>query len=148
MTIAFSKTLANAMWGFTGGTNFRTLMNGGFLTVYSGTRPASPEAAETGNMLLNITSDGVDGLLRFQTAGDISDGVIAKLETEAWDGTVSNSGAATWFRFYGPDHVTGASTIGFCFDGTVGVDLLLPTSSLVQGDPSTVDIFSLALNVG
>lgn len=95
----------------------------GVMAIYTGSQPASADAAETGTLLCLITKDGeaftagnpTNGL----NFGSVSNNVVSKSEGETWSGKVLVDGVAGWFRFYDNNHVTGASTTANRFDGSI-----------------------------
>lgn len=99
-----------------------TLLNSGFVDIYSGTQPATADTAISGNTLgatlvLNSTacSSVVSGVATF---GSITS------DTDA-DATIT----ATWARFTKSDHTT------VVFDGSVGTataDVILSSTAIVQ----------------
>lgn len=155
MAITFSKTLANLILGFTGGSDFKTALGTGFLEIYSGTRPANPETDEDGagqvKLVIITNASGATGVT-FEDASAVGDGVISKTAAEVWSGTVLASGLASWFRFYAAGHDTGADTTHSRFDGSCGSagteDLVLANATLASGATLTIDVFNVALPVG
>ena len=105
------------------------LCNNGAIKIYSGTQPASPDTALSGNTLLATLTFGatafgaaVAGVL---TANAISSGVAAA------------TGTATFARIYESD---GATPLADITVGTSGADLNLSTISIVAG--ATVSVSS------
>lgn len=145
------------MLGYTSGSSFKALMDGGFLGIYGGTRPANPETVEGSTALVIITKDSVafdaSHDLNFEDAAAVGDGVVSKLSTEIWSGVVAaGGGTATWFRFYASDDAVGASTTKKRFDGSCGSagteDLVLANSALVAAATLTIDTFNVGLPIG
>jgi hypothetical protein len=126
-----------------GTSSLETLLNGGFLDIYSGGQPSSADGVETGALLAGVfTTSGTAGL-QFGTSGSAA---LSK-SAPVWSGTCSTGGVAGWFRFYGPLKLTGADTAGTSvrFDGAIGtvtqstVDLVLTNTTLAVGDPVIID---------
>jgi hypothetical protein len=119
-----------------------------FLYIYSGTVPATADAAAlTANHLCTIsTEDSENVSLEFAapTAGTIS-------MTGVWSGEVATSGTATFFRLVGncsseTDGLSqmNAGSSAYCIQGTVGVsgcDLNLVSTALVSGNTQTIEYF-------
>lgn len=84
-----------------------TLLNNGYLRLYSGTKPATADTALSGNTLLAELRFGATAF------GATSAGVMTANAITA-DSSADNSGTATWFRALKSD---GTSAI---LDGTVG----------------------------
>lgn len=133
----------------TGG-SFRDLFRNCVLRVFSGGQPSSADSAETGTVLLELTLDGgsfsggnfANGL----TWGDPSGGIIAKSSDESWKGVGLTNGIMGWFRLYGNDLTTGASTTAMRIDGTVatsGGQLTVATTTVTQGATSSLDAVTL-----
>lgn len=79
--------------------SFKGLFTGGFIDIYTGTQPASPNtgAGTVGaTKLCTVYSDGASAGLNFAAAA--TDGVLSKLGTETWSGTMLANGQAGWFR--------------------------------------------------
>lgn len=100
-----------------------TLCNSGFIEVYSGSRPATPDTALSGNTLLATLTfsatafpAGANGVL---TANAITSGTAVATNT------------AAWARVYKSDTTT---VIGDCNCGTSGSDINFPTLSFVTGE--------------
>lgn len=88
-------------------TALATLLDGGFLDIYSGVQPASPDIALTGQVLL--------ASLQFGTpAFGAADEGVALSELITGDGDAPASGTATWYRCYKADHASPMQ------DGSVG----------------------------
>jgi hypothetical protein len=97
------------------------LANSGYIRIYDGTQPATPETS---------TSDTLLAELRFASTafGSASGGIItANAITD--DSDINASGTAAWFRVLKSDGTT------VLWDGTVGTsgaDMILATVALVQ----------------
>lgn len=127
--------------------SLREALNGGFLELYSGTEPATADAAvPVGTLLLRIYSDGTSAALNL--AATAVDGFIEKSTSETWSGTVITDGKATWFRFVGPSDGAGASTTAPRLQGSVaraGGDLNISVVDLVSGAPQAINYFTVAI---
>jgi hypothetical protein len=140
MAFRISKGLRTAMLG-TGG--FKAAMNGGFMDIYSGSQPSTPEDTETGTKLVSVGTASMNW-------GTAASGIIDKDGTSSWAGTCSVAGVAGWFRFYGPTKLTGADTAGtgLRFDGAIGSvsgEIIMTPTTLALNAP--VIINSLALEI-
>lgn len=161
MAPRFSLGLANVMLGATVGGHtgapFKTVMDLGFIYIYSGTQPLTPELAASANgsvQLCKITLVGEATGLSFEAVNYIAAGQISKSTSATWQGTVSATGTAAWFRFvdHGDDpNVAATAGDKIRFDGSVGTtsssDLQLTTTALVLGAPLTIDSFDVTLPV-
>lgn len=129
------------------GTGFADLFLNGVLRIFSGSAPATADAAETGTLLAEITNNGdafTSGQdaagLRFSTA---TAGVVGIASGQVWkDNSCDNTGTAGYFRLYANTVVTGSSTSairaqGTC--GTSGADMNMSSTSITQAAPLTID---------
>ncbi len=127
--------------------SLKAALAAGFLELYSGAEPASPDlAAPAGAFLLRIYSDGSSAGLNLAAAA--VDGFIEKASGETWTGTVIETGTATWFRFVGAGDTGAASTTAPRLQGSVaraGGDLNISSVDLVAGAPQAVNFFTIAL---
>ena len=87
-TGARNKVLDNGSW--------KALFAAGFLKIYTGAEPASPDDAVTGTLLCTISiSSGGTGV-NFDTAA--AAGVLSKAPAEVWSGVNAATGTAAYFR--------------------------------------------------
>jgi hypothetical protein len=142
MALRLSTGLRTGMAGTLG---LKTMLDGGFMDIYSGGQPTGPDYAETGVKLVRIsTASGTastDGLL-FGTQGA---GLLPK-SAGVWSGVVTAAGVAGYFRFYGTAGTSGSSASEKRIDGNVGVsgsDMVLANTSLALGATLTIDTFTL-----
>jgi hypothetical protein len=107
--------------------------DGGTLSLYDGTQPATPETAVTTQVLLAVLTLGTP-------AFGSATGGVATANAITGDAAANATGTATWFR--------GKRSGGqVCGDGSVdetgGVaDLLLDNKDLVLGQPVNVTSFT------
>jgi hypothetical protein len=122
-------------------------LDGGFLYLFSGTVPATPDAATGASTLLatlSVDDDGTTGLTFAAPTG----GSMAKTSSENWEGTVLANGTVTYARFCASgDDGTGASSTAPRLQltvGTAGAELNLSSVVLATGgDPVKVGGFSV-----
>ena len=97
------------------------LANNGFIDVYAGTQPATPETAPGSTALATFVLPAI-------FAASVTGGVItANAITSV---TIANTGVAAWFRCWESDHATPL------YDGLVGTsgsDMNLNSTSLSAG---------------
>ena len=134
------------------GHSLRDIFKYAVLNIYSGSRPASPEAIEAGTLLCTITESsgafvaGADanGLL-FDA---VADGVLSKDAAQTWSGSCVNTGTATWARLYDNAYDTGADAgeayIRLDMDVGLAGDLVMGTS-FVSGTTKTIDSFDITV---
>lgn len=116
MAARLSTGLVNALMGTD---SFRECFALGFIDVYSGTQPTSPDDASGGTPLVTLSSGGTGTGLSWEAAA--VSGVLSKLSSETWQGTVAADGVAGWFRLRAAGD-TGllASTTAKRYDGAIG----------------------------
>jgi len=155
-TLAASEAFpeAGCVLSCTGG-SLKDLFKDGVIRIYSGTIPATADAAITGTLLAEIsvgslafTPGSFDNGLEF---GDAVLGVIAKATGETWSGVASATGTATHYRFVGNATDAGAlSTVLPRIQGTVGVgtsyDLNISSTSITAAETVTISSFSYTLS--
>ena len=108
-----------------------TRLNNGYLRIYTGSQPATPETAASGTLLAD---------LRFgATSGTVSGGIFtANAITQ--DTSADATGTAGWFRCFQSDGTTVE------FDGLAGAELVLDNYDIVAG--GTVSITALTYTLG
>lgn len=134
------------------GGSFQTVFADGVLEIYSGSQPATADAAESGTKLVRITlASGafVGGVATNGLEFDpILSGIISKASDEVWSGVGLATGTAGWFRFYANDYDTGADETAVRFDGAVGTSgaqLNLSSVSIAAGATITIDSLAVTL---
>lgn len=144
MTIKFSTGLRNKMLD-TG--SFKATMALGFLKLYTGAEPASPDDAATGTLLCTISvASGATGL---SMAASAVSGSLAKA-AEVWSGVNAASGTVGYWRFVAAGDTGASSTTQARVQGSVGTsgaDLNLSNLSLTSGATQTIDYASFTLPV-
>ena len=152
MAIKVSTGLKRQMLGSVLGSVTDTIsLAAGVLRVYSGTQPATADAAVTGTLLLQVTVGSgafVHGVTTNGLDFELSGTTLVKSTSEVWSGIGLAAGTAGWFRFCGnPSDAGGSSTTLPRIDGRVatsGAELNLSNLSIQVGATTTVDSFSLA----
>ena len=134
MTIRLSTGLRNALIGTGGG--LAAVFANGIIEVYSGSQPASADAAP---------GSATNGLTWAAAAA----GAVTK-STDNWQFTGVAAGTAGWFRLKGNAVDAGAlSTTLPRLDGSIansGGDMNLSNTSIAVGSPNTVDVFSVTMS--
>jgi hypothetical protein len=144
MSLRFSTGSIN---GFLNDKGIKEQFDAGFIDVYTGAPPATPDAAPTGTKLGTYTKDGdgVTGLLF--DAPTVK--VLSKKSTETWRLTGVAVGTAGWFRLRQPSDTGVLSTTEKRIDGVVaktGGDLNMTNTSVTVGSPHTLDVFNIGVN--
>lgn len=145
MTTRLSTGLRNNLAGTTG---FAATFANGVIEIYSGTQPASADAAVTGTLLGTVTlgsgaftpGSPTNGLT-FDVAAN---GAVSK--SGVWSFAGVAAGTAGWFRLKanGADAGAVSNTLPR-LDGSIatsGADLNLSNISIAVGAPTTVDSFT------
>lgn len=112
------------------------VLNSGFLRIYSGTRPATPDTALSGNTLLAELTFGA-------TAFAAASGGTKTANAIGSDTSADATGTATFFRAFKSDGTTAV------VDGTVGTsgtDAIINSTSIVAA--TTVACTSMVLTAG
>ena len=119
--------------------SLQELLAGGTIRIYSGNQPSDADSAETGTLLVTISTLNL---------GPVVSGTVSKLASETWSGTAGASGTAGYFRFYSSDIDTGADATSVRLDGTVGTSgatLNLSSTNIVSGATVTIDTFQITM---
>lgn len=143
MPIQISTGAANAVLA-TG--SLRTTFAAGFLRIYTGSAPATADAAVTGTLLCTISVNSSGTGVNFDTAA--AAGVLAKAPAEVWSGVNAATGTAGYFRHTAAGDTGALSTTQSRIQGNVGVtgsDLNLTSVSLVNAATQTIDFYTVAM---
>lgn len=143
---------ATTLVGVSGG-SLADIFRCGVIDIYSGSQPASADAAETGTKLLRfslasgavVAGVGTNGLLFEDSA---SDGEIEKSTAQVWSGVGLAAGTAGWARLYDNSITTGASTTACRIDmncSTSAYPMKMSTLSVAVGATVTCDAFKVIL---
>lgn len=127
MALTISDAAANAGINAVAG-----LVNGGYIEIRTGAKPATVATAASGTLLGTLTFSAT----AFGAAASRS----AAANPITGDSSADASGGAGWFRAY----TSGGVAV---FDGTVGTsgaDIIMANTSIVAG--GTINITSLTLN--
>ena len=125
-----------------------TIFASGFVVLYSGTVPATADAAATSAVRqVVIGAPGPGTGVTFNAAA--AAGVIAKNSTETWNGTVANSATITFYRVVtaADDDTADSGLIYPRIQGTVGAggaDMNLADPALVAAAPFQMNYFTEA----
>jgi len=137
---------------FKGGSLKEVFMDG-VIRIYSGSAPATADAAVSGTLLVEISVSS--GTFVHGTAanglefGDSASGIIAKASAETWSGVASATGTAGYFRLLGNPTDNGALSTTLPriqgSIGTSGADLNMTSTTITSGATYTIDTFQLTL---
>lgn len=150
MALKCSTKLKNAMFEA-----IRTQLATGAIYVYSGSQPATADAAPTGT-LLGIATVGagawtaVSNLTNGLDFAAAASGVLTKSATETWQFVGIANGTAGWFRHVGgavADSLSADATETYPrIDGrisTSGAEMILSNLSIVVGATTTIDSYMI-----
>ena len=94
-------------------------------------------------------SGGVDAVNGLRFSGEATAGVMSKLSSQTWSGTVLNTGVAGWFRMReANDAGTAESTTAARYDGSIagsGAQMNMPIQTLIQNLNFSVQSGSITL---
>lgn len=114
--------LSIASWNLALNAAIDAALANGTIEIYSGSQPATPDAALAGNTLLATLTFGATAF------GAASSGV--KTANAITAGTAVATGTAAWFRCYKSDGTTAVIDGSV---GTSGADMTIATTSIVSG---------------
>jgi hypothetical protein len=144
MTAKKSTGLATYM-AVTG--SIKAALDGKFIYVYSGTEPATADAALSGNTLLAKYSVGNDGATGLTFDATPVNGVLKKTAAETWSATVLADGTASFYRMAGATEPTAASTTDVRLQGDIGTTALnaltMTSTTFTTGDTKSIDQFEI-----
>lgn len=147
MTVRLSTGMRNKILDGGSGGGVAGALTSGFIYIYPGTQPTTPDTGATGTLLGKVTvnGDGTTGL-SFDAS---SAGVLPKAAAQTWRFTGLADGQAAWFRFSAAsDTPTATSSSAARIDGTIGTagaDLNIANTNIVTGAVSTVDNFTITM---
>jgi|SRR5580765_4808621 len=125
----------------------KTIFNLGFLKLYTGTPPASADAAATGTLAVTVSNNSTGtGLTWGPTA---SGGTLTKTSGEVWSGTVAAGGplTITYFRVVAVGDTGANNTTEPRVQGTVGIggtDMVVGNPVLSSGATFTINFATLS----
>lgn len=130
--------------------SLKSRLDGGFLDIYSGTVPATADAAlGSAVKLLRVSNNSTPTGLTFEDAAVSSPPLVLlyKESTEVWAGPVTTGGTPSFYRFVKAGDDGTESTTQERIQGSVGTtdtDIELSTSALVAGATTTLTVFVAA----
>lgn len=113
---------------------------GFYIDIYTGTRPATPDAAATGTKLARFTA--ASGA-KMHLASTVTAGVIAKASSEVWSATGLANGTAGYYRLVtNSDDGTTISTTDARVDGVIatsGGDMNMSSTTIALDAPLLIN---------
>lgn len=122
----------------------RGALDGGNIKFYSGSEPATADAATTGTLLLTVTASGAG--LTFNTTAAAR--VLTKPSATTWSGTPAANGDAGYFRFVASGDTGASSTTEKRMQGAVstfGADINLASITMATSTARTLASFWVSL---
>lgn len=122
-------------------------IDGGVINIYSGTAPATADAALSGNVLLAVISNDAAGTGITMETPSIA-GVLSKAAAEIWRGLIIVSGTASFYRFVGLTDDGLLSTTQRRVQGSIAVvggDLNFSSIAFVSTNYKSIDSYNIAL---
>lgn len=130
--------------------SFAGALNGTVINVYSGTVPATADAAlDSAVLLLTYSLNGAGGGVSLEA--NAADGSIQKSASEVWQGTIVASGTPTFFRMQQPSDNNASSLTANRLQGTVGLqetDLVVSSTTWTAGDERKLNYFTASIAAG
>lgn len=127
--------------------SFKSVMDNCVMRLYSGTVPATADAAlGSAALVCPVTDDATAGGLDFGSAA--VDGVLSKDAAQIWRGLNVATATPTFYRLETSVDDGTASTTQSRVQGTVGLagaDLNLSSTALISGASQSIDFYSVAL---
>lgn len=120
----------------------------GFIKIYSGSEPATADAAIAGGNTLLCTISVASGGTGLTFATSAAGGVLAKNASEVWSGVNAATGTATFYRHVAVADDTLSSTTQARLQGsiaTAGAEMNFSSTSLTSGATQTIDYYVVAL---
>lgn len=124
---------------------FKTIFNLGFLKIYSGTAPATADAAVTGTLLCTVSNNSTGTGITFDSS---TGGVLPKAAAETWSGVNGASGTASHYRLVAAGDTGALSTTEARIQGTIGTggtDMVMGNTALTNGATLTINFLTQSL---
>lgn len=140
--VKVSTGLAVSMLGNYGLT---AMMNYGYINIYSGEQPTSPDLPPTGDLLGRITTDGNAFIVGASVGGALElqqdeQGVVSAQGN--WVLTGLADGTAGWWRWYWNSFDDQVQSFYYPrVDGTVGESLILADTAITTATSVAIDSF-------
>lgn len=119
----------------------KNAFNLGFIDIYSGSAPTSPNDAATGVLLVTVSNNSTATGITFDD-GDV-DGTIKKAVAETWSGTAVANGTAGYFRLRESSDTSNVSSpTKRRLDGSIGTsgssDMTIGSLTITSGAPFVI----------
>ena len=127
--------------------SLKSLLDNGFVRIYSGAVPPSADAALGSAVLMNEISAGGTGTPVTWEA-TAPGGVMSKAVSENWTGNIIAGGTPTFFRYVLSGDAGDASTSAVRIQGTAGAlgsDMFISELPMVTSAPQSFSLFQIAI---
>jgi hypothetical protein len=142
--VRLSTGLALSMLGSYG---LRAMMNYGYISIYSGEQPLSPDQVPTGTLLGKILTDGNPFVIGSQAGGalEVAQTELGILELAGtWLLTGEDIGTAGWWRWSWNSFDNDAQSFYYPrMDGLVGESLVLVDTAITPLTSVQIDSFNV-----
>ena len=135
--MAANTHLSIASWNLALNAALESVLDGGFLEIYSGTQPATPDTALSGNTLLATLTLGTPAF-GAASGGTATANAIGSASAAA-------TATATFGRFFKSN---GSTAVLDCSVGISSADINLNATAIVTGATVSVTAYSLSMPVG
>lgn len=128
--------------------SLKAALNLGFIKIYSGTVPATADAAIAGGNTLLCTISVSSGGTGLTMEASASSGVLEKNASETWSGVNAATGTASFYRHVTASDTGASSTTERRVQGEialVGAEMNLSSVSLTSAATQTLDAYAIAL---
>lgn len=131
--------------------SFKAALTGSVVKIYSGTAPASADAAIPSGavLLLTYSLNGTGAGLSFDSSA--ADGTLQKNPAEVWQGVIAASGTPSFFRMQQPTDDGSDSVALNRLQGTVGIqdaDMVVSNMTWTSGDERKLTYFTATIAAG
>lgn len=149
MAVKLSTGLAASMLGNYG---LKAMMNYGWIAVYDGTQPISPDMPSASNLLGRVTTGGNPVIVGSTSGGALrltqdESGTILKSGT--WTLTGEENGTAIWWRWWWNAYDDGSYSMYYPrLDGLVGESLILANNAITTSTSIEIEAFNVQFRSG
>jgi hypothetical protein len=127
--------------------SLRDALTNGQLIIYSGSAPATADAAATGTVLVTYVENAT-GSFNLTFEASTSGGSLVKTAAQTWSGVSGAAGTGGYFRYVVTGDDGTLSTTQVRIQGTVGgagADLFLASTAFDGASTYFIDAFAIAI---
>jgi hypothetical protein len=151
MALQFSTGFKDSLLDGVGGGAVKTMFDDGTIRIYEGAVPADADAATSPATLIVEYSDAGQALAGgtgLDLAAAAADGAISKDSGQTWQGDAGQTATASFFRYEQQADTQVSSATQIRIQGTVGgagADLFVASTSFINTQTYTIDLFSISI---